>query len=108
MNAESIPELKCRVVAGSANNQLASPEDAERLHERGILYAPDYIVNAGGAIAFAMIGQGVQDEAEICERVDGIDMSLTGILGEAGRVSESPVHAAKRAVDERLAKGRTK
>lgn len=107
LNAETIPELKCRVVAGSANNQLASLEDAERLHERGILYAPDYIVNAGGAIAFAMIGQGVTDEAEICERVDAIDGSLTGILAEAARVNESPVHAAQRAVDERLARGGT-
>ena len=38
------------VVAGGANNQLATPEDGERLHERGILYAPDYVINAGGII----------------------------------------------------------
>src|SRR5581483_4409217 len=47
LNADSIPRLACRAVAGCANNQLAEPEDADRLHERGILYAPDYIVNAG-------------------------------------------------------------
>src|SRR5262249_8397204 len=41
LNAESIPRLACRAIAGCANNQLAEPEDAERLHERGILYAPD-------------------------------------------------------------------
>ena len=104
LNEETIPELTCRVVAGSANNQLAVPEDAERLHERGILYAPDYIVNAGGAIALAMIGQGITEDAEICERIDNIGASLTGILREAGKVDESPVHAARRTVDERLAR----
>ena len=50
LNAETIPRLACRAVAGCANNQLAEPEDAERLHERGILFAPDYVVNSGGVI----------------------------------------------------------
>ncbi|MGH8221665.1 MAG: Leu/Phe/Val dehydrogenase, partial [Woeseiaceae bacterium] len=45
LNADTIPQLKCRAVAGSANNQLERPEDAERLHSRGILYAPDYVIN---------------------------------------------------------------
>jgi leucine dehydrogenase len=50
LNAETIPRLRCRVVAGSANNQLAEPEDAERLREAGILYAPDFVINAGGVL----------------------------------------------------------
>ena len=50
LNAESIPRLRCRVVAGAANNQLATPEDGERLRARGILYAPDYVINSGGAL----------------------------------------------------------
>lgn len=102
LNEETIPELKCRVIAGSANNQLANPEDAERLHQRGVLYAPDYIVNAGGAIAFSMLTQGVTDDAQICARVDGIGTSLAEILGAAAKADESPVHAARRIVDERL------
>ena len=48
LSAETIPRLRCRVVAGSANNQLGEPADAERLAERGILYAPDFVINAGG------------------------------------------------------------
>ena len=48
LNAETIPRLRCRIVAGAANNQLATPEDADRLAAAGILYAPDYVVNAGG------------------------------------------------------------
>lgn len=51
LNKESIPKLKCRIIAGGANNQLSQPDDAKLLHERGILYAPDYVVNIGGAMA---------------------------------------------------------
>jgi leucine dehydrogenase len=51
LNAETIPELKARIVLGAANNQLLEPDrDAARLDGRGILYAPDYVVNAGGVI----------------------------------------------------------
>ena len=50
LNEETIPKLKCRAVAGAANNQLLHPEDGRRLMEKGILYAPDYIINAGGII----------------------------------------------------------
>ena len=54
LNPGTIPLLQCAAVAGSANNQLQSVSDADALHERGILYAPDYVVNAGGAIAFGL------------------------------------------------------
>src|SRR5256712_7256519 len=48
LNRKTIPKLRCRTIAGAANNQLEDPSDAKRLEERGILYAPDYVVNAGG------------------------------------------------------------
>lgn len=48
LNAQTIPRMQCRVVAGSANNQLLDEEDGALLAERGILYAPDYVINAGG------------------------------------------------------------
>lgn len=50
VNAATIPEVKARIVCGSANNLVVSPADADTLHRRGILYAPDYLVNAGGVI----------------------------------------------------------
>jgi valine dehydrogenase (NAD+) len=53
LNRQTIPELKCRAVVGSANNQLADPGCAAVLEDRGILYAPDFIVNAGGVINIA-------------------------------------------------------
>ena len=53
LNAATIPRLRCRIVAGAANNQLADDADAERLADAGILYAPDYVVNAGGVLHLA-------------------------------------------------------
>jgi leucine dehydrogenase len=53
LNERTIPLLKCRAIVGSANNQLATAEDAVRLADRGVLYAPDFIVNAGGVINIA-------------------------------------------------------
>ncbi len=50
LNGETIPRLRCRVVCGCANNMLATPEDGDALAARGILYAPDYLANAGGLI----------------------------------------------------------
>lgn len=59
LNDETIPRLKCSIVAGSANNQLLEPRHADMLAARGILYAPDYVINAGGVI---MIGLDSSDE----------------------------------------------
>jgi len=53
LNAATIPMLNAKLVCGAANNQLATPEDGARLAERGVLYAPDYVVNAGGIINVA-------------------------------------------------------
>ena len=50
LNAETIPRLRCTAIVGAANNQLAEDDDADRVEERDILYAPDFVVNAGGLI----------------------------------------------------------
>jgi leucine dehydrogenase len=50
VNKDTIPQLKCDIIAGAANNQLATVEDGKAVQERGILYAPDYVINAGGLI----------------------------------------------------------
>lgn len=50
INQETIPHLKCRAIAGAANNQLLKPTDADHLKQKGILYAPDFVINAGGLI----------------------------------------------------------
>lgn len=96
VNARTIPVLRCRIVAGSANNQLEVPEDAERLRRRGILYAPDYVINGGGAMAFGLMEQGIRDPDRLTERVRSIGGALTEIFREADGDDSSPVFAARK------------
>jgi len=102
LNADTIPQLGCRIVAGSANNQLDRAEDAQLLHEREILYAPDYVVNGGGAIAFGMMHLGQTDQEEIRPRVGGIEATLDRIFAEARERGESPIHGARRVAEAAL------
>jgi leucine dehydrogenase len=106
VNAKSIPRLACRIVAGSANNQLAEPQDAERLRERGILYVPDYVINAGGALSFALLAAGVTPGQELAEGMDVVGRIVGEILDEAAERAESPLAAARRRVERRLAAGK--
>lgn len=107
LNRDTIPRLGCRAVAGSANNQLADRQDADRLFDHGILYAPDYIVNAGGAIAFSMIRQGEGIPA-IEARVDQIGRTLGEVFRDATQRRESPLEAAERRVKKVLEERRAK
>lgn len=103
LNADTIAVLECRIVAGSANNQLATPEDADRLHARGILYAPDYVVNAGGATALPLLGDGRATPDQVRERVRRFDQILDEIFAEAAERNESPYYAAQRRAERALA-----
>ena len=105
LNAETIAKLRCRAVAGSANNQLEAAEDAERLHERGILYAPDFIINAGGAIALNGVESQGMSEEEAREMTLGIGSALMKMFEEARERNESPVLAAEREARRVLERG---
>jgi len=101
VNAESIPGMRCRIVAGSANNQLAEPEDAERLRDAGILYAPDYVINAGGVIyAWGTESLG-WDRAAVGSRLAAIGDTLADIYERADTEGISTEQAA-----EAIARGR--
>ena len=106
LSAETIPRLRCRIVAGAANNQLAATEDADRLAEFGILYAPDYVVNAGGMIHLASLEMLGEDVAKRDERVRGIADTLAEVFATAEREKISTGAAAERLVQARLAAGR--
>jgi leucine dehydrogenase len=93
LNRDTIPRLRCRVVAGSANNQLGEEEDADRLHDRGILYVPDFIVNAGGAVAHGILEFLGWPATDVEPRVRRIGQTVDEILTEAGDRGTSP-HAA--------------
>jgi len=103
LNAESIPRLACRAIAGCANNQLSEPEDAERLAERGILYAPDYIANAGGIVQLIGLEDEGWGEAQLEERLAGIGETLRTLFVEAGSQGVTPAEAAEQLVRRRLA-----
>jgi len=102
LNASTIGRLRCAAVVGSANNQLAEPDDADRLVERGILYAPDFVVNAGGIINIAEELRGYSWE-RAAHAVDTIGTALTTILDRAETDGINPHAAAEHVARERIA-----
>jgi leucine dehydrogenase len=83
LSAESVPQLRCRIVAGSANNQLAQPEAAELLRAAGILYAPDYVINAGGAIAINFLELNDRSRSDVDAALVKIGDTLSEIYARA-------------------------
>ncbi|HUE48333.1 MAG TPA: Glu/Leu/Phe/Val dehydrogenase dimerization domain-containing protein [Steroidobacteraceae bacterium] len=85
LTAQSIPRLRARIIAGAANNQLAQGQDAEALQAAGILYAPDYVINAGGIISVAREYHGGATEEQVIADIQGIPARLTEIFERARR-----------------------
>ena len=106
LNAKSIPRLRCKVVAGGANNQLATDEDADRLSERGIVYAPDFVINAGGVINVGdELEAGGYDEARVARRVAAIEQTLDGIFSEAAKSNSTTAQIAIARARRRIQSG---
>jgi leucine dehydrogenase len=102
LNSDTIPQLRCRLVAGGANNQLAGPEDATRLRGAGVLYAPDYVINAGGVIhAWGTESLGWTPE-QVEARLAGIGDSLGEIYARAEAEGVTTEAAAERLARSRL------
>jgi len=101
INDETIEKLKCRIVAGSANNQLEENRHGMILHEKGIRYAPDYVINAGGLIAIYIEAQhGTVKEA--MEKVEGIEEKIDEIIAASKKNNEPTYEIANRLADERV------
>lgn len=83
LDETTIPRLKVAIVAGGANNQLATDEDGDTLKEMGILYAPDYVINAGGIINVAYEYLNLGDEKEVMAKLEEIGGRLTEIFQAA-------------------------
>jgi leucine dehydrogenase len=105
VDAGNVEELRCEIVCGSANNVLADDSLAERLHEHGILYAPDFIANAGGLINVYAENHGL-DRGRTKQLVDGIGETIAHLLGEAEERRASPLEAARQLAAERLERAR--
>ncbi len=94
LTEQSIAGLKTPIVAGGANNQLATPEDGARLQARGILYAPDYVINAGGIINVCTEYLGDGDAALVRQRIEGIPVRLEQIWSESAASGRDPAAVA--------------
>ena len=94
LTEESIAALKVPVVAGGANNQLATPADGQRIHQRGILYAPDYVINAGGIINVATEYLKDGDQATVRGRIEQIPGRLDQIWRESTETGRNPAEVA--------------
>ncbi len=91
LTSETIPLLKASIVAGGANNQLATDADGQRLSDAGVLYAPDYVINGGGIINVASEYYGSESDAQVLESVAEIGKRLTKIF-EAAKASGDPTN----------------
>jgi leucine dehydrogenase len=105
MNDDTIPRLKARIVAGAANNQLAVPRHGDDLHARGILYAPDYAINAGGLINVAQEAVGY-DEKKAREKTLKIHGTIAEIVDRSEKLKAPTYKVADMLVEERLAAAR--
>ncbi|MCV0427514.1 MAG: amino acid dehydrogenase [Roseibium sp.] len=105
LNARTIPQIQARIVAGAANNQLQTPADGAALKKRGILYAPDYAINAGGVISIALATPGDND-ALVREKTQAIGDTLAAIYQRADREEITPERVADTMAEERLARSR--
>jgi len=106
LNARTIPRLRCRAIAGAANNQLATPDDALRLRRRNILYAPDFVVNAGGLINIAVgLGPGGYDVRNAERKTRAIAGTLRAVYRAARERRCTTAEAAERLAKARLRTG---
>lgn len=101
LNAETIPEIQAEIICGAANNQLSTEHDGDRLQDRKILYAPDYLINAGGLISVARRPIGM-DETTAKAKLAEIPATLTQIFDTAHQQGIAPGIAADRLAESRF------
>ncbi len=101
LDDQSIPEIKASIVAGAANNQLATPEDGQRLRDRNILYVPDFVINGGGIISAALEYMGNKTEDDVRAQVALIPGRLTEIFVTADQ-QQKPTNVVADAMAESI------
>jgi leucine dehydrogenase len=107
LNDETLPRLKTRIVAGAANNVLLREEHGARLKAMGVLYAPDYVINAGGIINVSIeVEKGGYDEARSKKKVENIYHALKKVFALSRSAGISTNEASNRLAEEILARGR--
>jgi leucine dehydrogenase len=109
INSETLSQLKTKIVAGAANNQLATAADGYELMRRGVLYAPDYAINAGGLINIYHEGSvaGGYSRARAFEHVAQIGSTISEILQRAIDQKQPTFLIADQIAEERVSRGRS-
>ena len=102
LNSDTIPRLKCRLVAGAANNQLRTDEDGWELQRRGILYAPDYIINAGGIINASAEYETAYSPERAREKTERIYDTIGQVIARSKSEEVPTACAADRLAEERV------
>jgi leucine dehydrogenase len=102
INLETIPQLKCKVIAGGANNQLLSDTDGEELHRLGILYGPDYILNSGGIINVESEISGIYNADRAREKTERVYEIIERVISISKNEEIPTAKAADRLAEERL------
>lgn len=101
LNEKTIPRLKCKIVAGSANNQLSTPEAGDELYRRGICYAPDYAINAGGLMNVSIEFEGY-DELRANRMIRNIYYVMRTIFQHSAKESMAEYRCADRVAEKRI------
>ena len=101
LDAQSIPNIRASVIGGAANNQLASEADGQRLFDRGILYAPDYVINGGGIISVSMEYMGGKSESDVHAQIALIPERLTDIFVTSDK-QQTPTNVVADAMAESI------
>jgi leucine dehydrogenase len=101
INDETIPHIKAKVIAGAANNQLKDPKHGDIIHELGIIYAPDYVINAGGVINVADELYGYDSDRAL-KKVEQIYNNIAKVIEIAKRDGIPTYLAADRMAEERI------
>jgi leucine dehydrogenase len=101
LDRHSIPGIKAKVIGGAANNQLATEQDGQDLFDRGILYAPDYVINGGGIISVSMEYMGDKTEAETHEQIALIPERLVDIFASSDK-QQTPTNVVADAMAESI------
>jgi len=103
INDGTIPQLKCKIIAGSANNQMKEARHGEIIHEKGILYAPDYVINAGGVInVYQDICEGDYKRTQTLQQISRIYDSIEKVIAISKRDNISTYRAADIMAEERI------
>ena len=106
LRPDTLGELRCRVIAGAANNQLLDADAGDRLHQAGIVYAPDYVINAGGVINIGEELGRTYDAERAQASVERIENNLEAVFERARTAGVAPHRAADLVAEERIAAAR--